>query len=360
MLNLWLISPGFAGDGGVATYARNVAQALAPTTVRVLSFGREARRVDVPSNVELVNETSRLGFTCRLVRTLLSDRNGIFIFGHLGLTRPLVGLPFLRTRTVLLMLHGMEAWTRLPRLRRAGLGKVGAVVYTARFNWDRFSESNGACLRKGTTTFHIPLSGGPELESIRPSDQSQEAVRTVVCISRLTRAEPAKGISTLLKASRLLEPSAWKILVLGDGDARVDYIREAAILDVADRVEFLGWVEPGLKRDVLRRASMLCLPSGQEGFGIVALEALAAGRPVVAANTGALPEVLSPEVAELFDFDDDQALAAALERVEARLANGELQPTTIRRFYEERYSWERFKNSWRSMISQLDSSNFPS
>jgi glycosyltransferase involved in cell wall biosynthesis len=69
-------------------------------------------------------------------------------------------------------------------------------------------------------------------------------------------------------------------------------------------------------RDEMSRADVFCLPSRQEGFGIVFLEAMAAGLPIVAADCAAVPETAPHgEVALLVDPDDVQGLAAAIVRL---------------------------------------------
>jgi glycosyltransferase involved in cell wall biosynthesis len=88
-------------------------------------------------------------------------------------------------------------------------------------------------------------------------------------------------------------------------------------LELADAVRFRGPLE-GL--DALlaayRRADVFCLPSRQEGFGIVFLEAMAAGLPIVAARAGATPEVAPEGIASLLvPPDRADLLAAALDRV---------------------------------------------
>ncbi|MBW3614756.1 MAG: glycosyltransferase, partial [Actinobacteria bacterium] len=80
------------------------------------------------------------------------------------------------------------------------------------------------------------------------------------------------------------------------------------------RVRRLGWVDAGARADLLAGAAVLVLPSVYEGFGFPALEAMAAGTPVVATAAGALPEVVG-SAARLVPPGDVDALAAAIAEV---------------------------------------------
>ncbi len=81
---------------------------------------------------------------------------------------------------------------------------------------------------------------------------------------------------------------------------------------LAGHVRHLGYVTAEVHRRLLEEASMLVLPSLEEGFGIPAVEAMATGVPVVASRRGALPEVLG-DAGSLVEPSDDGALAAAME-----------------------------------------------
>jgi glycosyltransferase involved in cell wall biosynthesis len=82
--------------------------------------------------------------------------------------------------------------------------------------------------------------------------------------------------------------------------------------DLAGRVRYLGYVSDGERQRLYREASMLVLPSLEEGFGMPALEAMTVGVPVVASRRGALPEVVG-DAGTLVDPLDGQALADAIE-----------------------------------------------
>jgi glycosyltransferase involved in cell wall biosynthesis len=78
-------------------------------------------------------------------------------------------------------------------------------------------------------------------------------------------------------------------------------------------VSFLGTISRQDLVDRYRRAAIFCLPSRQEGFGIVFLEAMACGKPVVAARVAAVPEtVIDGETGLLVEPDDPEGLARGL------------------------------------------------
>jgi len=101
--------------------------------------------------------------------------------------------------------------------------------------------------------------------------------------------------------------------IVGDGPCRRVWERLRDDLSLRDRVEFLGTVSRRELADRYRRAAVFCLPSRQEGFGIVFLEAMAHARPIVAARAAAVPETVADgEVGILADPNDPEAFAQAL------------------------------------------------
>jgi len=133
--------------------------------------------------------------------------------------------------------------------------------------------------------------------------------------------EPRKNVPALVRAwaclARELGSAAPACLALV-GSGRPEYIDElrrlADDLGVADRVRFLGYRS---REEVWRfyaGASVLAITSSVEGFCIPLLEAMAAGTPVVAAGTSAIPEVAGG-AAVLVEEGDEEGLAAALARV---------------------------------------------
>jgi phosphatidylinositol alpha-mannosyltransferase len=129
--------------------------------------------------------------------------------------------------------------------------------------------------------------------------------------------EPRKGMDVLVDAVGRLAPRrpGLRVLVAGRGEAGVFRARLPAQL--AGRMELMGQVSEQVKARMLRSVDVYCAPNtGQESFGIILLEAMAAGAPIVASDIDAFRRVLrGGEAGELFTAGDPSALAAALERL---------------------------------------------
>jgi glycosyltransferase involved in cell wall biosynthesis len=131
--------------------------------------------------------------------------------------------------------------------------------------------------------------------------------------------EPRKNLRRLLEAyAGLLERRAGiPDLVLAGAlpVSRSDLFTGGTSLGGAvDRIRLTGYVSDDERQRLYREASMLVLPSLDEGFGIPALEAMTIGVPVIASNRGALPDVVAG-AGILVDPEDSAALATAIERV---------------------------------------------
>ena len=133
------------------------------------------------------------------------------------------------------------------------------------------------------------------------------------------RVASNKGLPNLLEALARLDAAFRRPLVLmgRDWGERAHLEARARELGVSDLVRYLGHVEsPAAYRGVIRRARALVLPSEWEAFGLVLLEAMAAGTPIVATAVGGVPDVLDGgRAGRLVPYGDTAALAEALRSV---------------------------------------------
>jgi glycosyltransferase involved in cell wall biosynthesis len=131
--------------------------------------------------------------------------------------------------------------------------------------------------------------------------------------------EPRKNLHRLLEAYAVLverRPDIPDLVLAGalGAPSRDLFSGPVSLAHAIDRVRLTGYVSDEERQRLYAEASMLVLPSLEEGFGIPALEAMTIGLPVVASNRGALPEVVG-SAGILVDPDDATALAAAIARV---------------------------------------------
>jgi phosphatidylinositol alpha-mannosyltransferase len=173
--------------------------------------------------------------------------------------------------------------------------------------------------------------------SAAPLPGYPRAGRTVLFLGRFD--EPRKGMAVLLDAlPAVVErfPDV-EILVVGRGDE--DELRGDAG-DLAGHLKFLGQVSDAEKAAALRSADVYCAPNtGGESFGIVLVEAMAAGTPVVASNLDAFRRVLvDGEAGWLAPVEDSGALAEALIAV---LGDAELRARYVKAGTAavHRYDW---------------------
>ena len=199
----------------------------------------------------------------------------------------------------------VRAWT--PAVRRAL--RRGAWVHTP-----SGYVADDVRATFGTERVRAVHHGVPSLPTIGPDEASADAAPYVLALGRL---EPRKLHATLVEAFGAMAADDHDVrLVLAgpDGAARPAVDAAIAALDrpVRDRVEVVGWVDDARRASLLRSAAVLAYPSLDEGFGLPVLEAMAAGVPVVATDTGAVPEIAGD--AAVLVGPTAEALAGGLDR----------------------------------------------
>ena len=195
---------------------------------------------------------------------------------------------------------------------------------------------------------------GIDLGTFQPLDRADARRKVGYGPGRLLlfvgRLERLKGVETAIRALALLRDRAHddlRLIVLGedvrDGDeSEKERLKAvASALGVRDRVDFLGSVAHHELPYFYAAADVCVMPSYSESFGLVALEAQACGRPVVASGVSGLRSVVRDEVSGyLIDGHDPAAYA---ERIGRLLADPELAQQMGRRgrLLAQRFSWTR-------------------
>jgi glycosyltransferase involved in cell wall biosynthesis len=140
------------------------------------------------------------------------------------------------------------------------------------------------------------------------------------CVLFFGTLEPRKNVGGLLDAyEKVIGTSQGvaipELVLAGKATAHSrPWLERIARAPLAGHVRHIGYVDSANRRTLYEGARLLVQPSFEEGFGIPVLEAMTLGVPVVAANRGALPEVLG-DAGTLVDPEDADALAAAIDRM---------------------------------------------
>lgn len=145
-------------------------------------------------------------------------------------------------------------------------------------------------------------------EPISKSALYETAVSGTRSICMVGRFVPAKDQATLIRACTYLDQNVHLLLV-GDGETLSKNKELACELDLSPRIHFLG-VRTDIER-ILKSVDIVVLSSFWEGFGIAAVEGLAAGKPVVVSNVGGLREVVNDDEL-LFPAGDCKQLSLIL------------------------------------------------
>jgi len=173
----------------------------------------------------------------------------------------------------------------------------------------------------------------------------------VLCVSA---NRPHKNLPTLLRAWASLpstDRNCWQLVLAGAVDARwEDPLDAARRVDVERSVRRLGAVDEADLHALYAAAEVCIVPSLYEGFGLPALEAMAAGTPVAASNASALPEVIG-DAGLLFDPADRGAMAGALA---ALMHDADLRQrlAVAGRERAATYTWERTAALVRQALGQ--------
>lgn len=212
--------------------------------------------------------------------------------------------------------------------------RARAVIFDSKFTEREFASRVGAP-RRGVT---IALAADERWTAPAPAEASHARPFFLFVGS----VKPHKNLLSLLRAfERVTGSVAEDLVIVGatDGqrttdDAAVDFAKR-----LGDRVRFLGRVDDDVLRTHMAHATALVLPSLYEGFGLPALEAMAAGCPCVVSSAASLPEVCG-DAAEYFDPRNVDDIARQLVRVASDDAlRTRLSHAGRRRAAE--FSWER-------------------
>jgi phosphatidylinositol alpha-1,6-mannosyltransferase len=235
------------------------------------------------------------------------------VFDHLGPARVQAYVPAsLRSRYAVFLL-GIEVARPLSWDRRRAVR--GAAIPLA------ISEHTRALALRNAPGLEEVAVLHPALEERAPADALDAGLLAkagesfLLIVGRMAASERYKGHDALLDALAGLGPEfpQARLVVVGDGDDRPRLEARARELGIGARVVFTGFASEATLAELFARARAFVMPSRGEGFGLVYLEAMRAGKPCVALRGGAAEEIVVDRETGLLVDGSPESLQRALE-----------------------------------------------
>src|SRR5258705_870793 len=216
-----------------------------------------------------------------------------------------VALPFVWRRARLLpILMGIEAWAPLRPIERAAMRRAWKVAAISTHTAARFRAANPSLADIPVT---VCPPGAPAMA--RPAPERIDWPYGLI-VGRMSAPEPYKGHDALIEVWPLVRRAvpAARLVIAGDGDD-ASRLREKA---ATDSITFLGQVDEARLAALYRDATFFVMPSTEDGFGLVYLEAIRASTPCSAARGAAEEIITDGRDGLIVDAGDRDALVAAL------------------------------------------------
>ena len=290
----------FSREGGIQSYIQDIFRSylsfsnLPPADVFLLRDGQDCVNSfqSTSLNFHYFKSKSaglgRIRLALALLHYVWRNRPQRVFCGHINLA-PLVGLicrPLGIPYTVLA--YGKEVWQPLPPASRRALQQADRIWTISRYSRDQACAANQ--LDPNKVQF---LSCAVDGDRFTPGVKSQSLVEkyqltnamVLMTVARLWSGDIYKGVDVTIRALPTIARTIpnVKYLVIGRGDDQPRLAQLAQELGVADRVVFAGFVPTDDLAEHYRLADAYVMPS-QEGFGIVYLEAMACGVPVLSGD----------------------------------------------------------------------------
>jgi phosphatidylinositol alpha-1,6-mannosyltransferase len=250
--------------------------------------------------------------------------------------------------------HGIDAWTRLPLFRRLGLRSADWITAPSQCTAGRLSKAQTIDPAKV-----IVIPWGIDLDSLRKKEAKQPVPRLprgriLLTVTRLEASERYKRVEEVIAVMPEVVkavPDTYYVIV-GDGSERPRFERQAKELGISKHVVFTGICSDLALAQHYNACDIFIMLSSKEGFGLVFVEAMAFGKPVVATAEGSAPEVVADgETGILVNPDEPLQISAAIIRL--------LQDDTLRERMgaaaiarvDAKYSLPRFQQQFSAFLS---------
>lgn len=252
-----------------------------------------------------------------IIQTTIKEIKPDIIYIHSTWAGTMVRLPYLFKRKKLKIIYNPHGWSFLmdtPKYKkcvytfveRVLANVTDIIINVSKFEYNAALQKNIAPNR----SVHIYNGISQELNYDIEKVSMPENKLNLLFVGRFDKQ---KGIDILLEAIKQCTRKDIHLTMIGD-----NVLTDESPIDTNDdnRITFLGWVPHSKLGNYYKKCDIVVMPSRWEAFGLVAIEALKYGKPVLVSNRGALPEIIhNNENGFVFDMDDSSKLVEVLYKI---------------------------------------------
>ncbi|PMB19783.1 glycosyltransferase [Fischerella thermalis] len=364
-LHLWVPNL-FECKGGIQVYLQNFLQVVTDEfpSIDIVVFDKldRAKPKDIYTSENIFFFFSgsvpglwqTLHFAVNVIIASLINRPTLILCGHMNFApvafwiHRFLGIPYW------ILVYGIDAWEIKDPLKKKALYAAQKIASISEYTRDRLIHEQNLDPEKFSI---LPVTFDPNRFQIAPKPKYlleryglKPEQSIILTVARLLATEQYKGYDTIIAAlpeiKKVIHNVHYVLVGKGDDLPRIEEL--IAKLELQNCVTLTGFVPDEELCDHYNLCDVFAMPSKQEGFGIVYLEALACGKPTLAGNQdGATDALCRGELGVLIDPEDTQAIAQALIQILQRTYPNPLlyQPEILRQKVIERFGFQSFQKT---------------
>jgi glycosyltransferase involved in cell wall biosynthesis len=370
-IHLWLPNM-FGFKGGIQVYSAFLLEAIQNIYPKAKYEVFLKHDVSLPENYPCLPETKfhftgqiplafrSAAFATKLMLSGIQKRPNLIISSHINFTvvastlKRIFGIPYWAVA------HGVDAWDITNPTLKNALDNADRILAVSGYTRDRFVKEQNFEPKKvdilPNTFDRSRFHPAPKPDYLLQKHGLKREQPVILTVARLSKAEQYKGYDQIIKALPAIRQYIPDVryIIVGKGDDRPRIEQLIAELGMEHNVTLAGFVADEQLCDYYNLCDVFAMPSKGEGFGIVYLEALACGKPVLGGNQdGAIDALCHGELGALVNPDDTQAIAQTLIQILQGVYPHRLmyEPERLRYEVIDTYGFERFQ---KTLATQLD------
>jgi phosphatidylinositol alpha-1,6-mannosyltransferase len=297
---------------------------------------------------------SKAKFIQHYLRHILTTQYDWIIFGHVSLSPlALYAKTFNSKLKTAVITYGIEVWQPLSPSQRKALQQADVVLAISDYTKEELVKHSSVPAHK----IHIfPCALDPFWQTGVPLTTQENLQPVMLSVTRMNKEDRYKAIDNVIRSLPAIveKVGAVQYRVVGQGDDVPRLRALAAGLGMSRYVTFLGGVTDAELREQYGACSLFIMPSKKEGFGIVFLEAMAYGKPVIGGAHGGTPSVVKDgETGFLVDSADVEGIAQSITRL---LGDEEMRETFGRAGQQrllDKFTFESFERNLQEVFHFL-------